>query len=222
MPDAVCHSWEAHLESYLLGDFDSLTPLYKSAKDAFLRFVRRRAPFMPDDVREEVFDQIFVRLLDHPPAYDLAKCSLRSLMYGLARNALKQVRAMYAPPGQKTRISVEESEFATIAAKVRPEELAGDDEQAADPTEEIPSHRWTAAHAHAMVEASELLSSLPEDQASALWLVHGLEYSNIEAGVTLRKSRFAIGRLLRFTQAEKSSLISSVLESAGRSNLVAA
>jgi len=53
MPDSVCCPWEPHLESYLLGDSNSLEPLYKSAKNSLLRFLSRRAPFMPEDVLEE-------------------------------------------------------------------------------------------------------------------------------------------------------------------------
>jgi DNA-directed RNA polymerase specialized sigma24 family protein len=222
MPDSVCRSWEPHLESYLLGDSNSLGPLYKSAKRSLLRFLSRRAPFMPEDVREEVFDQIFVRLIENPPAYDPAKGSLRSLMFGLARNALKQVRATYVAAGQKTRLSRNENEFATKAAEPRLKKVASCDEYLVNPVEEIPSLRWTDTQICAMAESHELLASLPPDRASALWLVRGVEYSATEAGKIMGKTRFAVARLLQFTPAEKPSLIGSVLESRGRSNSVAA
>jgi DNA-directed RNA polymerase specialized sigma24 family protein len=197
MPDSDCCSWETHLESYLLGNLDSLTPLYKLAKRSFLSYLSRRAPFMPPDLREEAFDQVFVRLLENPPEYDSSKCSLRSLMRGLARNALRQVRALYAPAGQKTRISVDETEFATTAAKSRSVGLGDGDELVTDPIEEIPSYRWTAANAQAMAEASELLSFLPEDQGAAAWMVHGRELSVIETSAIMGKSRFAVARVLK-------------------------
>lgn len=222
MADSVCRSWEPHLESYLLGDSNSLDPLYKLAKKSLLRFLSRRAPFMPEDVLEEVFDHIFVRLIENPPAYDRAKCSPRSLMFGLARNALKQVQATYVAAGQKTRLSRNENEFATKAAEPRLKEVASCDEYPVNPVEEIPSLRWTDTQIRAMAESHELLASLPPDQASALWLVRGVEYSAIEAGKIMRKTRFAVARLLQFTQAENSSLIGSVLESVVGSNSLAA
>jgi hypothetical protein len=143
-------------------------------------------------------------------------------MYSLARNALKQVKAMYAAPGQKTRISGEENEFASKAVERQLKEVVGCDEYPVNPVEEIPSLHWTDTQIRAMTESHELLSFLRPDQAAALWLVRGLEYSAIEAGKIMGKSRFAIGRLLQFTPAQNSSLVGSVLESRGRSNSVAA
>jgi DNA-directed RNA polymerase specialized sigma24 family protein len=197
MLNSACGSWETHLESYLLGDPDSFAPLYKAAKAPLLRYLSRRAPFMPGDIREEVYDQIFVRLLENPPSYDRANCSLRSLMYGLARNALKQVRATYVAAGQKTRISGDESEFATQYFNATSDDLTSGVEESDDSVlEQAPSHRWTSNQRLAAVEANELFSRMPHDQARAAWLVLGLELSNVDAAGLIGVSRFAVARLI--------------------------
>jgi DNA-directed RNA polymerase specialized sigma24 family protein len=104
MDSSVSPRWETPLVAYLSGTGD-LTELYCAAKQPLKRIVARLAPSMPEDLREDAVQQLFVRLLENPPNYDPDRCSMPRLIYGLLRNSVKQVRAMFAPPGQRTRIS---------------------------------------------------------------------------------------------------------------------
>jgi DNA-directed RNA polymerase specialized sigma24 family protein len=195
MDSSVSPTWDAVATNYLKGEVD-LSVLYKAAKKPLERIVARLAPSMPADLREDAVQQIFLRLIENPPKHDADRCSSRTLMYGLGRNAVKQVRAMSAPPGRKTRLSWNENaqDCQVPSTDVTPGLAIVED--AAQEIEGIPSPRWTAKNVETSARTRELLGQFPQDVAAAVWLVFGLEFSIIEAGRILRKSRFAVARSL--------------------------
>jgi DNA-directed RNA polymerase specialized sigma24 family protein len=69
-------------------------------------------------------------------------------------------------------------------------------ENATQEIDEIPSSRWIAENVQTSARAEELLAQLPQDVAAAAWLVFGLEFSIIEAGRIMKKSRFSVARSL--------------------------
>jgi DNA-directed RNA polymerase specialized sigma24 family protein len=193
--------WEVLLVGYLSGssDFD---PLYSAAYKPFLRIVARIARFMPDDIREEAVGQAFLRLLAKPPKYDQLKCKPRSFAYGLLQNAVRQVQAMYTPPGRKTRgeseLAADKSEQTANAIEADNQTIA-EDRRAPGDLEQVPTTRWSPSTIQALAEASHVLGQMPRDVAVTAWLVYGLEFSITEAARKLSKSRFAVARSL--TQA---------------------
>src|SRR5258708_36794735 len=99
-------TWDSLVVNYLSGTGD-LTELYRAAKRPMERMVARIAPYLPEDIREEAVDEVFVRLMENPPKFTPGEFSARTLVFNLLRNAVRQVRALYAPPGEKTRLDPE-------------------------------------------------------------------------------------------------------------------
>jgi DNA-directed RNA polymerase specialized sigma24 family protein len=198
MDSGAAVPWETLLVGYLSGtsDFDLL---YRTAYKPFLRIVAQIGNFLPEDVREEAVDEAFVRLIANPPQYDPSKCRPRTFVYGLLRNAVRHVRAIYAQPGKRTRtvrkLSANGKQQTAGPLEVDRQEIAED--TSIPDLEAIPSRRWTPDSVHAGVEARLLLRQLPRDLAFAVFLVDGLERSVVEAAGMLRKSRFAIARSVR-------------------------
>jgi DNA-directed RNA polymerase specialized sigma24 family protein len=196
MSCSISPSWETLLIAYLSGAGD-LAGIYQTAKGPLTRIVARLAPWFSHEDQEDAVQQVFLRLLENPPKYEAGKCSVRTLTYGLIRNAIRQVRAMFASPGERTRFESAEQQEITAANYQKipyPEP-----EQIQEP-EELESNRWTATDIHSSAEAHEVLSQMPADVAAAAWLVHGREHSIVEAAVMMKKSRFAVARLLGRTR----------------------
>jgi DNA-directed RNA polymerase specialized sigma24 family protein len=190
-------SWESLLVAYLSGDCD-FTTLYNKAKKPLLRVVARLAPFMPEDLREDVVQQTFMRLIENPPKHDPSRCSPRTLLFGLLRNAVRQVRAMFAPPGQTTRIHSEDDLMVeNSSGELTAQRITPANEITPDLIEDAPSSRWTPDNTHALVRAGELLAKLPKEAGTAAWLVYALEYSITDTAAMMDKSRFAVARALR-------------------------
>jgi RNA polymerase sigma factor (sigma-70 family) len=194
-------SWEPFLVAHLCGDKSALTNCFSTVKTHIARYVRYRAPYLPEDLREDVAQQVFVRLIQNPPAFDPGSDNVSSLLYGLVRNAITQVKAMFAPLGQRTRMraSVQTKDEDTARTAIPEQELnafADVDEMPAD-IEQVKSHRWTSEQTESTVIADNLLSKLPERAASALWLVHADSMTVSDAARELGLSRFQVARDLK-------------------------
>jgi RNA polymerase sigma factor (sigma-70 family) len=199
MNDSVCPTWDALVVGYLARDVD-LSTLYKAAKRPLARIAARLAPSMPKDLHEDAVQQLFVRLIENPPQYDPAQCSPRTLMFGLIRNAVRQVQSMFVPPGRKTRIDKSEfdQEMRGPSADLTAEyPTAEDGRTPRRELEQTTSRRWTAKAIEARAEAGELLARMTDDGGTAIWLVYGLQYSVTEAASIMNKSRFAVARSVK-------------------------
>lgn len=192
-------AWEPFLIAYLSGDKGALTNLFSTATKPIQRFVKRVAPSLPEDLREDVAQQVFVRLIEKPPEYVAEKLSASSLLFGLVRDAIKQVRATFAAPGQRTRLRIttqnEETEEAAVF-QTNVAVVAGSDDTD-EIIEQAPSHRWTAEQATANILTYDLLKKLPERSASALWLVYAESMTVSDAARELGRSRFQVARDLK-------------------------
>jgi RNA polymerase sigma factor (sigma-70 family) len=198
MKRSASPSWEPLLVAYLSGGCD-FTTLYSAARKPLVRIAARLAPIMPEDLREDVVQEFFIRLIENPPKYDPRQCSARILTYGLLRNAVRHVRATFALPGQKTRmpdsgngqsnenLTIELTAQRTTSVKeISPEEI-----------DQAPSPRWTADNNQAFVQAHELLAQMPQEVGTAAWMVYGLEFSIVEAAKMMGTSRFTVARSLK-------------------------
>jgi DNA-directed RNA polymerase specialized sigma24 family protein len=200
MPCSVSPTWDSLVVAYLSGSGD-FTALYEAAKRPMERMVARIAPHLPEDIREEAVDEVFVRLLQNPPKYRPGKCSVKTLVFGLLRNAVRHVLALYAAPGQKTRFSPEKTSAGESIEAVKDAEIELEsDSQELDETstvlavKEIASTRWTASGIEAYAEASELLSGLPVSVATAAWMVHIEGETLNDTANAMGMSRFAVWR----------------------------
>jgi RNA polymerase sigma factor (sigma-70 family) len=197
MKGSASSRWELFLVAYLSGGCD-FTTLYSAAWKPLVRIVARLAPLMPEDLREDVVQEAFTRLIQNPPKYTPGQYSARTLTYGLLRNAIKHVRSTFTPPGQKTRVPDSGTEQSppeltaqrrTVEDLVTPEDL-----------DQAPSPRWTASTVEAFAQSHELLDRMPDDVGTATWLVYGLESPIVDAAKTLGISRFAVARSLILAQ----------------------
>jgi DNA-directed RNA polymerase specialized sigma24 family protein len=188
--------WEPLLIAYLSGNGD-FTELYNAAKRPLERMVRRVAPLLPEDLHEDIVQQVFLRLIENPPADGAAGCGMRALIFGMLRNATRQVRAMFAPPGQKTRVenlhAEDDGDASSVSAAGNRSSTSGVD---LSEIEEAVGTRWTAEQTTASVLARELLWIMPRHAADAAWLVFAQEFSLVDAAKALNKSRFAVSRAL--------------------------
>lgn len=71
----------------------------------------------PEDLHDEVFGQAFVELFEAGPA-GLAERSGKALFRRAVLAAIRAVRASYAPPGRRTRLSTKETGNAVAAEHV--------------------------------------------------------------------------------------------------------
>lgn len=195
MATSASPEWERLLVAYLSGNAD-FTDFYNSAKRPLERIVRRVAPWLPKDLHEDVVQQLFVRLWANPPQYDRAKCSGRILAFGLLRNALKQVRSMFAVPGTRTR--PQQHEFSQIseapAVDAEQEELTEPVSNAEKALHIAESSYGTASTIEATVITAEFLQAANWEVAAGALLVYGSDYSVTEAANRVGTSRFALRR----------------------------
>jgi hypothetical protein len=144
--------------------------------------VRRVAPLLPEDLHEDIVQQVFLRLIENPPADGAAGCGMRALIFGMLRNATRQVRAMFAPPGQKTRVenlhAEDDGDASSVSAAGNRSSTSGVD---LSEIEEAVGTRWTAEQTTASVLARELLWIMPRHAADAAWLVFAQEFSLVVA-----------------------------------------
>jgi RNA polymerase sigma factor (sigma-70 family) len=191
-------SWEPLLVAYVSGGSD-FTTLYNAARKPLMRIVARLAPFLPVDLREDVVQQLFVRLIENPPKYDPGQCSARTLTYGLLRNAVRHVRAGFALPGEKTRRrdNRNEQSSASLFSELTAQRTTPVNDITSEEIELAPSPHWTADSTRARVQAHELLSQMPQEVGRAAWLVYAREYSITDTAIIMNKSRFAIARSLK-------------------------
>ena len=69
-----------------------------------LRFARRFAPMLADDIHGEIVNETFTALVQlHPASFNPSRGSALKFLEFQARHAARRVRANYCPPGERTR-----------------------------------------------------------------------------------------------------------------------
>lgn len=93
------------LRDFLLGHTSAQQALYERFHPWLLRRVGRYAPdLVVRNLREDVVQQLWLRLLSKPPSsFNPAQCTVLCYLNFLLRTAAREVRAMSAAPGQRTR-----------------------------------------------------------------------------------------------------------------------
>jgi DNA-directed RNA polymerase specialized sigma24 family protein len=167
---------------------------------------KAKAPDLPDDLHEDVFQQAFVELLHAGPA-GLAIRSGKALLRRAVLAAIRTVRATSAPPGQRTR-NTQEMHHPQVAAEdvgrvadtrtierctvANGADVFIDFDLFADRRAELEMQRVEDA-----IDVGAFLAQAPEQVAWALRLIH-LNDEPVEAvAAQAQISRFALNR--RFT-----------------------
>jgi hypothetical protein len=92
------------LRGFLAGDPATRETLPRVSERYVLKIVRRYAADLPEDIHREVMNQAFTNLLlETPASYNPARGSAGTFLKLIVRNAAREVRALYTPPGQVTR-----------------------------------------------------------------------------------------------------------------------
>jgi DNA-directed RNA polymerase specialized sigma24 family protein len=182
------------LQAFLAGDPVARNTLPRVAERYLTVIVRRLDPLLPEDLRGEVVNQALLNLLRQGPrSYRPASGSAGTFLGLLVRNALRQVRAMYAPPGQRKRVrppkggSAKQKSGPVMITAQPPEELVGPQEPAAP--DDI-------AALEIRLDVDALLQRAPADVAEGLRRVYLEDQPMQDAAEALGVSRFVLSRKL--------------------------
>ncbi len=162
----------------------------KVARPFLLTVARRRAPDLPVDLRQDIVSETFANLLAIPnAAFNPAIGPAKAFLALQVRSAIRQVRADYCPPGQRTRAP---SRTATPAEVGRPRIVPISD---LTPSEE-PRDRYVVQKLDAYCDAKTVLAKAPTRVAEALRRIYimgdGLSHVSDALGV----SRFTMTRAI--------------------------
>src|SRR4051812_38007531 len=80
----------------------SLDKFSVQAEAKLIRMAKRLAPELPADLHEEIAQQLFLNLCGHPK-FEKVSARPMALLFGLLRDATRQVRSDYCPPGRRKR-----------------------------------------------------------------------------------------------------------------------
>lgn len=97
------------LARFVQNDPESDSEFRKLSKPIMRGLARRFGAGLPADLIDEVVSESFVLLLGGPGrAFDPQRGSARSFLFGIVQNAAQRVRAIYCPPGMRTRLHKED------------------------------------------------------------------------------------------------------------------
>lgn len=171
-----------------------------------MAIARAKAPDLPPDLHEDIFNQAFVELFQFGPEA-LVQSSGKALFRKAVFNAVRIVRASYAPPGARTRHR-KTPPAALTAANIIGEKLdhrrvrrAGETGSGEPPTdiERLPDPRQEAEFRKIdnVIYVERLLKGAPDPVARALRMIH-MDDAGVEAAVIeVKLSRFALNRRLK-------------------------
>jgi DNA-directed RNA polymerase specialized sigma24 family protein len=191
------------LIDFLAGDPVARDVLPERIQRFLLKQARRLGRDLPDDLQEEVAQQAFENLLrQSPKSFDPDRSSALGFIKLLVRNAVYQVRAMYAPPGKRTRLQrvdrlKEIVVFTAQPTTVQLEEVDPDSTASADD----PAKGAELRHDAAVVLR---LASIPV--RTGLVRVHLQEHTLQEVATNLGIDRFKLGRQMMAFADEVRSL----------------
>src|SRR5262245_7259743 len=100
--------FDSQIDDCLCGFLDrdpSKTNMFIALATPIIKQISRRAaPWLPEDLHDEVINQTFVNLLASPnSSFDPVKTNATKFIRRKLSNALRQVRESYRPPGQPSR-----------------------------------------------------------------------------------------------------------------------
>jgi hypothetical protein len=189
-----------HLSALILvvmaGAGEHLSNLDGQARRYTRRIVATRAPDVPEDVRDEIANQALAALLRcHLADLEASGLEARGFFRLRVIEALRQVRASYAPAGQRTRLTAK-------AASPPPDGLARP--RPRPPIEDHPDLAAEAAFGavERRRDADAILAAAPPLVAQALRLICFGDLDMGAAAAEVGLSRFALKRRIsRFAEA---------------------
>jgi DNA-directed RNA polymerase specialized sigma24 family protein len=192
------------LQAFLAGDPIARNTLPRVAERYLIVIVRRLDPALPEDLRGEVVNQALLNLLRQDAgSYRPARGSAGTFLGLMVRNALRQVRAMYAPPGQPTRrrqrkSGVSKPEAPLVAITAQPPEDTVDGQEPTAPDD--------IAALEIQLDVEALLQRAAADVAEGLRRVYLDEEPMQDAAEAMGMSRFALSRkLARFAESVRAA-----------------
>jgi len=191
----VCTATSSHLKldsllrGFLAGNPVARDVLPRVAERYVLKIVRRIAADLPDDIHYEVVNQAFMNLtLQKPASYNPARGSAGTFLKLTVRNALRQVRATYAPPGHVTRVRRRKG---SVAAGVAAPAIVCIHEL---PDTNMPTVDGGVAVVEAQHDVEAILRRASPWLAASLKRLHFGEESMNKVAADVGISRFSLGR----------------------------
>lgn len=182
---------DALLHRFLAGDHFAREELPRVARPYLRKIARRLGTELPDDIQQEVVNQALLNLTQQKPGnYDPERGTAKTFLRFMLQNAVRQVRASYAPPGHVTRVRRSKGAKGPIAnvraAHISPlHELNDADMPAIDGG--IPA-------AEARHDAHALLRQAPTHVAASLERLYLQEHVLNDVAVDLGISRYSLSR----------------------------
>ncbi len=188
----------------LRGDRGAAGRLFRPAERYARRLVATRAPDLPKDLQDDVFQEALELVLRAKPGdYDPARGSPKQFFRLLLINAIRAVRIGFTPPGQVTR-QRGKPKPAKDQTEKKGVELAAStasfDELAA--TADDPASFALFAAIEARIDATKVLTAAPPATADALRLIYLQDVPIQSVAEGLGISRFALRRQIQTFSAE--------------------
>jgi hypothetical protein len=112
------NNFDALLRGFLAGDKSAREALPRVAERYVLKIARILGADLPEDLHREVVNQAFLNLMRQKPgSYNPARGAAGTFLKLMLRNAVRQVRASYIPPGYVTRIRKKKGTTASVTAR---------------------------------------------------------------------------------------------------------
>lgn len=147
---------------------------------------RRIAPQLPADLHKEVVQQTCLNLLGNSKLkFNPKRASAKMFLVLAVRNALRQVRADYCPPGQPTRRG---------NAKLEGTEQPSDPGMSLEQLDEEVGSNTSKREIIARCDVASLLKLAPEDVVITLERIHYWGDTMIEVANDLEISRYKLSR----------------------------
>jgi len=184
-------------DALVTDEFETLIPPYLS------NLSRRIAPQLPTDLHQEVVQQTCLNLLGNSRMkFNPKRGSAKMFLVLAVRNALRQVRADYCPPGQPTRRSNRNSE-ATEQPSHRCISIEELDEEVGSDASEL--------EIIARCDADSLLKLAPEEVVIALERIHYWGDTITEVADDLKVSRYKLSRQIAAYYSQVHLIVDNVI-----------
>lgn len=181
------------LEAFLQPRKEARRTLSDSASRRLLRLARRLARDLPDDLLGEVVNETWLLLLSSSARFDRTRGTAAGFIALYMKNALRLVRARYAPPGVGKR----DASRRRAGRLTKPVVEDADEVLASLPDPAA----WARVEARA--EANRMLGRAGPRLRHGLWLVKVEGRSLADAAERLGTSRFKLARAFdRFVQIQ--------------------
>jgi hypothetical protein len=181
----------ALLEQFLAGDARARDQFPRAARPYLIKFARRLARELPDEIQQEAVNQSLLNLtLQKPANYDPKRGSAKTFLRFMLTSALRQVRASYTPPGHMTRRRGPKGSMSELPSLAVPHVRSLDDLDEAD----MPTIDGGITAAEARHDVRAILRYAPAHVATTLDRVYLQEHVLNDVATELGLSRYTLSR----------------------------